>query len=369
MKRQWLFSALLLLTVSAQAQRVDLDKFSFTVAYRNLPRVPIDTSYHTFNFQLETGPLMKLGVNNERPEESMEIDGWKRVQVKGHITVDLKMEDIMIVGANVEERVEEIKDKTGKVTGKRTWFRPVFTYTYAGRVLITDYKGNQLQQYQLATRNQQQQHRGTEYSSKLEAIGLTLNMITIGTQLSKDLLYRTINNLSNNLSNMYGYSEMRVNDFVWILDSRKHAEYDKFRRNFAMVKDAFFRITPHEPVTAIREELKPAIDYFTKLPKYYSGSGKSDRKIRYAAHFLLAKLYYYLDDPDNAAREATNLVLNDYDARDGRYLESVAIGLKEQFTLTKRTTRHFPWDVNSFEPPNLAKSTAQTNSTSKQGKE
>ena len=110
-------------------------------------------------------------------------------------------------------------------------------------------------------------------------------------------------------------------------------------------------MNPSDPIDGIREEVKPAIAYFEKIRKVYNSSKKGDRKLRYATHYLLAKLYYYLDDPDNQAREASDLILNDYDARDGRGLEEGAGILKEQLRLNKRNTRHFPLDIASLQGP------------------
>ena len=85
---------------------------------------------------------------------------------------------------------------------------------------------------------------------------------------------------------------------------------------------------------------------------------KHDRKIRYASYFNLAVLYYYLDDPQAMLREASGLVLNDFDARDGKGFETTAIRLKNLFEETKTYTRHFPIDTSTFKGPNEATATA-----------
>jgi hypothetical protein len=101
----------------------------------------------------------------------------------------------------------------------------------------------------------------------------------------------------------------------------------------------------------IKEQLKPVIDYFESLKTRYSGSGKHDRKIRYASYFNLAVLYYYLDDPQAMIKEARGLILNDYDTRDGKNLEATAVWLKNLFQTNNITSRHFVIDINSFKGP------------------
>ncbi len=351
MKNLWLIGIALFNTVALQAQSTDLDRFSFTVSYRDLPRLPIDSSYHTYDFKLETGPLMKLGLQQEKPEESLVIEGWRQLEADGHITVELKMEDLIILKSDIVQREEIKKDKNGNITGKRLWYAPVLTYNYAARVLVKDHRGKQLQQYQLMSRESQHQYKGLETGIRSEAANIFLNIMVLSTQLSRDVLMGTINRLSYNLTDQYGYAERRVSDQVWILDSRKHPEYDDFRANWATIKNALFRLNPNDPVDEVRKEVKPAIAYFEKIRKQYSGRSKSQRKLRYASHFLLAKLYYYLDDPDMAIKEATDLVLNDYDSRDGRSLEAAAAALKQQLIQNKRSTRHFPLDVYALEGP------------------
>lgn len=64
--------------------------------------------------------------------------------------------------------------------------------------------------------------------------------------------------------------------------------------------------------------------------------------MRYASFFNLAKIHYYLDDPDAAMQAAGELMLNEYDEKDGRRLEAAATELKLLLKQNKFTSRHFP---------------------------
>ncbi|MBZ5856677.1 hypothetical protein [Flavihumibacter profundi] len=353
MKKLWLILAAVVPAGLLQAQKVDLDRYEFTAAFRDLPKLQIDSSFHTFDFTLETGPLMKLAIAQDHPEESLEIEGWRRLPSSAHISVNLRMEDLIIVKTSVDQREELKKDKNGNITSRKLWYAPLITYTYGATVSVKDYTGKQLQQYQAVTRNDQYTYKGVESGSQLAAANILLNMFTITALVSRDVCYRTINQLSGDLSDNYGYIERRNTESVWLIGNRKHPEYDDFRANWAIIKNALFRMTPSEPLDGIKEEVKPAIAYFEKIRKEYSSNSKGDRKLRYATYYLLAKLYYYLDDPDNGVREATGLILNDYDARDGKGLEEGAIRLKSQLSLNKRKSRHFPLDVYSLQGPHV----------------
>lgn len=351
MKKLWLSFSLFFSLAALEAQKVDLDRYYFTASFRDLPRMQIDTAYHTFDFTLETGPLMKLAIAKDHPEESVYIDGWRHLNSGAHVNVSLKMEDLIIVKSTVETREEIIKDKSGNVTGKKLWYAPLLTYTYGATVSVKDYKGNQLQQYQAISRSNQFTYRGIESPSQMVAANILLNMFTITATLSRDVCYRTINQLSQDLTYNYGYIERRNTEEVWLIGNRKHPEYDDFRKNWMIISNALFKLTPNDPVDPIREEVKPAVAYFEKLRAQYSSNSKGDRKLRYATYFLLAKMYYYLDDPDNGVREATGLVMNGYDERDGRGLQEGAMLLKEKLALNKRKSRHFPLDIYSMQGP------------------
>ncbi len=335
----------------ANAQRVDLDRFSFNVNYRELPQLPLDSNFRTYDFNCKLGPLMKMALGNESPDERLVIQGWKWLAANGHLTVQLKMEDLIITKSDISQREEIKKDKNGNVVSKKTYYSPLLTYTYAARVILKDYTGRQIDEYQLVDRSQSFTYKGTESGSRIGAANVLLNMVFLTTQVSRDVLYNTIYDLSANLTRQYGYMEKRITDMVWIVANKKHPEYNRFRSNWGIVKNALFKINTNESVEPIWEEVQPAIAYFEKIRNQYSDNDKHDRKLRYASHFILSKLYFYLDKPELAQREASDLILNNYDARDGYHLESMANYLKNELAVNNRRTRYFPLYTQSFEGP------------------
>ena len=153
------------------------------------------------------------------------------------------------------------------------------------------------------------------------------------------------------LSDQFGHSEITTNDYVWMVDGRKYPEYQANRKAVSIINDVLFSMTANTTITDTRERLKPAIDYVEKIKKQYNSSSKHDRKLRYASYFNLAVFYHYLDDPQAMMKEANGLVLNDYDAKDGKGFESVALDLKNQFLNANMYTRHFPIDTTQYKGP------------------
>jgi hypothetical protein len=50
-------------------------------------------------------------------------------------------------------------------------------------------------------------------------------------------------------------------------------------------------------------------------------------------------------------KEASGLVLNDYDSKDGKAFEASALRLKNLFAQSKLNSRHFAIDISSFKAP------------------
>lgn len=347
------FLTLLLFPTMLWAQRnVDLDKYSFRVQMRSLPTMRLDTSYHTFNVEVENTKLMQSFMNELEPARMVELDGWRKLDQQGHITVRVRLDDLLPESFEVTERVENIKDRTGKITGTRTLYTQEMTYTFAASAVITDYKGAHITDQVLASRDTKYKFRSPEFPVKQLAEGYFLiNSLKVTNDLFRVNVTNAMHRLSNQISEQFGFSEITTNDYIWVVDSRKHPEYEGNRKAGGLMNDVLFSMNANTPIKDARAQLKPVIDYFEMVKKRYSSTSKHDRKIRYASYFNLAVLYYYLDDPQAMMKEANGLVLNDYDARDGKGFESVALGLKNQFQNANLYTRHFPIDTTVFRGP------------------
>jgi len=336
----------LLLGVAAYGQKVDLDRSYFTASFRDLPLEPLDTAYHTFSVSAETGPISKVVMKPADLERLVMIDGWRRLSYDAHVQVQFKFEDVIIEQTSVKESVEILKDKNGKETGKRSSYSSEVTYSYAASAKLVDYKGQVVGAYTLASRDQKRVYNGDSYPTSAQAkVGLVL----ITNQLIRQSASDAINKLNYSLTNNYGYPDRVVSDYFWILDSRKHPEYENHRRAWITFKQAISSMTPDEPIDQVKAQLQPVIDYYNSVKKKYTSNAKADKKLRYASYYNLAKIYWYLDDPDSGMKEANELVINGYDSKDGNRLESGATDLKSQLRLAKRTSRHFKINVDEYQ--------------------
>ena len=204
----------------------------------------------------------------------------------------------------------------------------------------------------LASRNYKQTYRSPEFPVKALAQGyFAINALSVTNTLYQNCVNQAMHYLGETMTNNFGFKTVTVNDFMWIVDSKKDPEYSSHRQAFLKLSEILFAMNASTPIDEAKGQLKPVIDYFESIKKIYTSSRKHDRKIRYASYYNLAVLYYYLDDPQSMMNEAMGLELNDYDASDAKGFKQSAARLKNIFEQTNIYSRHFRVDTSLFKGP------------------
>lgn len=356
MKKACTTVCLLISCLVAFNQSVDLDRYNFNASYIELPKMVIDTSYKTYFVEFDASSALIKDLEELNLEELVFIEGWRKLPRNGHVKISTRLEDVMIETVEVKERIEILKDKKGKEIGRVSHYYTQLYYTFAAETRVVDYKGSIITNLKLANRNGRQVFNGKEFSSFLEAsLHYKYRSMDFVKEISKRAVQSSLNQLSSTMTHSYGYSLRSVSDFLWILDSKKHPEYEAHKRAWLSFKQAMFQMNAEEPLDQIRESLVPVIKYYQSITKKYSSRSKADRKLRYASYFNLAKIYYYLDEPDASMQQAGELTMNDYDEKDGKRLELVAAQLKTLLRLNKFTSRHFPLEIEKYTPPGIVR--------------
>lgn len=338
------------LTLAAQ-KKVDLDRFRFTVHYRALPEIQIDTTYRTYHVEVEATRLMDQFLRDISPENSVLLEGWRKLPQDGHLVIKVKIEDLIPESFSVKERTEQVKTAQGNIS-TRTHYRQEVVYSFSARASIYDYKGAHIMDESLASRQYKSVYRSPEFTIRHLAEGyFMVNSVSITRDLFNSSVNNAMHTLSNRISDNFGFRAVNSNDVMWIVDSRKHPEYEAHRKAYQQITDVLFEMNANTPITGAREKLKPAIDYFESIKTKYPTTSKHDRKMRYASYFNLAVLYYYLDDPQAMLKEARGLELNDYDAGDAKGFIQTATWLKNLFEKNNIYTRHFPVDISRYKGP------------------
>jgi hypothetical protein len=352
MKRLY-FTILSILPLFVTAQKkVDLDAFRFTVQYRSLPKIKIDSTYRTYNVTVEGTRLMQPFLKDMNPENTVTLEGWKKLAENGHITIQVKLEDLLPEAVSIKERQENVKNSLGQVTGTRTFYHEEVRYSFSATATIQDYLGAHIDDVNLTSRQNKFIYNSPEFALRPLAEGyFAINTFKITSDLYRRCVTNAMHDLSETITDNYGFREVTGTDIMWIVDSRKHPEYEAHRNAFRQLSEYLFTMNASTPIEKVKEQVKPVIDYFEKIKTAYTTTSKHDRKMRYASYFNLAVLYYYLDDASMMQKQAQGLILDDYDTRDGRAFEQTAVWLKNIFQANNIYTRHFAIDVNSFKGP------------------
>ncbi len=378
MKKVVLAAGLMITTVCClQAQKVDLDRFRFGVSYQRLPTQSVPLHERTFGTRVIYGPTLDSEASENIVNESINIDGWKRVSAYPTVGIDMKLESFEFKGLERKSRTQESKDRNGIVT-RTTYYYVEAYYSGAG---VCKYIGpsnpKQPSESELAEIKQKEEQKANNRflaNATLDTKASKTNPEnnterTIG--LYRSMTYRSdettdgdpseyfrdnkeaikadqlrayidlcIKSVNSGLNNMYGYSTVNDAEFLWILNSRDHPEYQVQQEAIQAVKALFQTMKADEPLDKLSANLQPLIDYFDSLKTKYAGDNKPDKKMRYSAYYNLAKIYFYLDQPEKSIKEAEGLIANGYDERDGEKIIESAQKLQSLFESAKVSSTH-----------------------------
>jgi hypothetical protein len=352
MKKLFILSGFILSISAIYAQRVDLDRFNFSVSYRDFPENPLPEAYKTYNVRLEASPSLGLGYSAQNLKDNILVEGLKRVEGTGHITVLLMMDDLVFEKPETIERISTSKDKQGREI-KKFFFATQLIYSFAARMSVYDYKGNTIISNKiLFDRDKKMVYKTPETNSAEESSIYYNNKFNdIRLSIAEQLTSTSIAQSNQWLNNQYGFPVRRVNDILWILNNKRHKAYRDQQKAWSDFKNAIVLMTENEPLNKVKQKMQPVIDYFEKIKKEYITSDKEDRKMRYASYYNLAKIYIYLDEPEKAMAEAGALAMNDFDEKDGKMLQQAAVLLADKLRKNNANTRHFAVNVNNYASP------------------
>ena len=376
MKKNNLLLLLFLISTASFSQKVDLDKAKFFVKYQILPKENVPFEKRTFTVSSTTGSTIRNYKEENAVNRELALEGWKLVDKDGTVNINLDLIDFSLINSKLQEDVSETKDKAGKVTSRTVKYYVTADYKQDGRIKITGpFSPKELTQKELEAQKQKEEKIATNrflaktnlasnsatetnvryeslpgsrnYSTeKYESSSKAVDYFRVSQESIKDNLLRNFVtegiNRANYVANFYfGFPQASDNtDFLWIIDTKSHPEYQAQQEAIQAVKELFATMKPDESIDGLEENMQPLIEYFESLKTKYKNDDKVDKKIRYGAFFNLAKIYYYLDKPALAIIQAKGLIENDYDKKDGEKLVEESQALIDLLKKTKFTNRH-----------------------------
>ncbi|MDP4292520.1 MAG: hypothetical protein Q8908_15685 [Bacteroidota bacterium] len=352
MKKLFALSGFMLFISAVYAQRVDLDRFNFSVSYRDFPENPLPQAYKTYNVRLEASPSLGLGYSVLNLENNILVEGLRKVEGTGHVTFLLMMDDLVFDRPETIERINTSRDKQGREI-RTSFFATQLTYSFAARMSVYDYKGNTIVSNKiLFDRGNKMTFKTPESNSPQEASTYYNNKFNdVRSSIAGQLTATVVTQANQWLNNEYGFPARRVNDILWILNNKRHKAYGDQQKAWNDFKNVVVLMNENEPLDKVKLKMQPVIDYFEKVKSQYISTDKEDRKMRYASYYNLAKIYLYLDEPEKAMVEADALAMNDFDERDGKMLHEAAVLLENKLRKNNADSRHFAVNVSDYASP------------------
>ena len=365
----------LLISTNLLAQRVDLDRFYVDVMYQKLPLEPVTQDQRSYGIHVKTGGAVLSYASAESLYDRVVLHGWKRVEQTPTVGIDLKLEDFTELGSSVETRVVETKDLSGKVTSTKVTYYALARYASRGNAQISGPRApvvptakeleQQAKKAEAISTNRflknvavpktdiaqptgpvvlsfskNIEYKSQDYADSKEAgLAFSNNKAAIYSQQLRQFVDDAINTTNDRVNELYGFEPVTTKELFWILDS-KSEEGSVQKEAIYAVKTLFATTRPAEPITELKESIKPLIEYFDSLKAKYPSDDKAGRKMRYSCFYNLAKIYLLTDEPEKAVREAEGLIANDYDAKDGENIRLVSQQLLAEFERAKTRTCH-----------------------------
>jgi hypothetical protein len=351
MKKIFLCLLLVSYTAIIFGQRVDLDKACFTHNYKSLPSIFLDKSYNTFSIQVTKSTALKV-LSVETNTNGINIEGKKKLESGGHLLINLDLGDFNIESSEVKERVDIQKDKDGKETGRKYYYRVDVVYTFTANASAKDYTGKDYRYWILSQRNEKKTYSTAEYSKSSDATNYyNNNRLEIKTRLIEEQINSAVSTLNSSLNTTFGYVTDSARECFWDLGSKKHAEFANYTAATATAIEAIQMIAAIKIPSESLEKLRPSIEYYKSLIEKYTSDDKGDKKIRYGAYYNLGLIYLVVEQFDLAKEAGENLIKNDYDKKDGEDIIKRADKVKADLEKHQLSSRHFEIDLSNAAGP------------------
>ena len=374
--KKTLILLLFLVSVTISAQKVDLDRFYFEVKYQQLPKEPVPFEKRTFSSKVKLGGKIQTYANPSTLNEKVNIIGWKRVTENETVKIELYVEDFVEKSITPQVRIEEIKDKDGRVTSRRE--HHYISAKYSGRAYaklvgprtLAPVTAKQIEEEKAkqaaasANRflknavvkkdtaasnggfnwnfNDELEFKSSESEDPAVVMqNFRLNKNGIHDAQLRSFVDETVNKVNSSLNYSYGFKPVNTSQILWILDA-KNEEGKTQIEAIQAVQSLFKTMKAGEPIDDLKSNMQPLIEYFESLKTKYTDDSKPARKMRYSAYYNLAVIYLLLDEPEKTIVEADKLILNEYDKADGKELINRANNLLEEFKIANTRSRHNP---------------------------
>ncbi|MBS7256268.1 hypothetical protein [Flavobacterium branchiicola] len=340
MKRITTFLLLILINFT-YSQSVDLDPHSFNLSYVTLPPKPVlERKNRTYSMLVDTGNVPEFKDAKDHLEYNVSIDGFKNVSTNGYFVVDVNLWNPMIILQEIRKNEYKSKDDKG-VEKISISYTVIYKVREMGSFSIKCEGDASFNKKYSLEKTYTVENSFVNYEDAKNFPGLSV------VSVRNAYLRSVVSDMDYRLNHDYGFVVEQTSDYLWILDSKKHPEFDSNVKALSNVKAVFNKMSYNEDVAPLKAELESTIKYFEGVDKTYVEDERRQRKLRYGAYFNLAAIYHYLDMPDESDIWCDKLIENKYDVTDGKTMKLKNENLREIFAVNQIKTRHIDVEVRS----------------------
>lgn len=359
MKNLLLILILAMCSYMMNAQKVDIDNHKFYVEYAGLPNhyVPLESRTFTVDVAGSTD------FNHDLINDKITVRGWERNDDAAHMKGVLNIIGFERGASDVSDRTEVKKDKAGKVVSRTTYYK--VTSTDIGKATLSIY-GPDNKYQEKPKKEKQKKKEKSKKKEKKEKVNPFLQDVNIETtddstntppdaertswkDLSNTYTYTTsestkksvvVDEYRINSYNQYiahredynnklaGYASAALNaEYGYVrkrdyakfkrLDKDDHPEFEMFENALKATRALLEKKRFNVEYTSIKEALMPVVEYFGTVKEKYKKDEKHQKRLKAAAMYNMAQIYYYLDMPDEVIAIGEEYIRWDHDKGDG----------------------------------------------------
>ena len=376
LKNQLLLLLFGLYSCMAIAQKVDIDNHSFYIEFAAMPEHYVPVEERTFTVDVQGANESDL----ESINDAIKMYGWTRNDEAANVKAVVEVKSFVQGKSKVEDRTEVKKNKAGKVTSRTTYYK--VQSTNMGRAMMSVY-GPEMKYVKPEKKKKKKKKKEKEKKANpfltdvsLEANeeqGMTAEDRVAYKNLSKEYTYSTAEHTKRSkatstyslnaeteynkhfdkyyeslaglagyaLNSVYGFNRDKEYAKFKRLDSDKHPEFEMFENALQatraiLEKKKKFNSDPAE----INAALAPIVEYFITVKEKYNQDKKHPKRLKAAAMYNLAQIYYYTDMPDKVIEIGNEYIRWDHDEDDGEDFIEKAEKLKHLLEFHKADGRY-----------------------------
>ncbi|MBK6565466.1 MAG: hypothetical protein IPL63_02140 [Saprospiraceae bacterium] len=387
MKNYILTLTLVCIAIFSVAQKVDIDNFRINIKTTKFPLNYIPENERSFSTKI-TGPQVYRGQDKE---EQVNIFGWNKTNENPDMDVEVNMSSFRRGQPQLSNKVEEKKDKDGKVISRTTYYWVSVSNTGIGLVKVFG-KKNELpvvlskkqMEKQKAKEAKEKEKKDKEIADnpflqnveteveEVKEVTSSKKEHVYSQNISQSYVYETgrftsanqawndyrsnnvtqannhentyissyLNSINSFLNDMYGYGPFIHYAKFKKLDSEKHPEYTMFDNATKAMKLILEKMRYNQPIDQIEKDMTPIISYFDGIIKKYNKDEKGDKKMKYAAQYNLARIFQFLDRHDKTIEIGKVMIADDYEKKDGERFVEQSTEFKRKLEFHRMTNRH-----------------------------